>query len=257
MILQEFDDSKEAVINPSFFNKKIEDFPKTAVSFFSHDLMKEFLRVFKPSTIAKIKGEAFDYYVYRVNYSGCDLAVYQSPVGAPACAMNFEDVVALGAKNFLLVGCCGCLDSEMEDCSIIIPTSAIRDEGTSYHYMEESEEVQIDEKCVEILENVMREKRIKYTKCKTWTTDAFYRETKSKLAARVKMGAKTVDMECSAMVAVSKFRGVNFAQIFYGADNLGDEEYDPRSLMKENMLDSKYRIIPLALECGVKLNEKL
>ena len=49
---------------------------------------------------------------------------------------------------------------------------------------------------------------------------------------RKAQGAITVDMECSAMNVVSDFRGVNFGQIFYAADNLGGEEYDPRNLIQ-------------------------
>lgn len=257
MILQEFDKNKDAVINPNMFNKKIEGFPTTAVSFFSHAVMEEFVRQFNPKEIASIDDATLRYPIYEIEFKGCKLAVYQSPVGAPACAMNMEDVIELGAKNFLLVGCCGCLDKEIEDYGIIIPTSAIRDEGTSYHYMPESEENFIDPKCVELLEEVMKEAKIKYKKGKTWSTDAFYRETKEKLNSRIKMGAITVDMECSAMIAISNFRNVNFAQIFYGADNLGGEEYDPRSLMDKTSSENKFKIIPLALECGVKLSKNL
>ena len=257
MILQEFDKNKDAVINPGMFNKKIENFPTTAVSFFSRNVMEEFVKLYSPKEIAMIDGETTRYPIYEIELNGCKLAVYQSPVGAPACGMNMEDVIEMGAKNFLLVGCCGCLDKDIEDYGIIIPTSAIRDEGTSYHYMPEGDENFVNPKCVELIEEVMRERKIKYKKGKTWTTDALYRETKEKLASRIKMGAITVDMECSAMIAIAKFRGVNFAQIFYGADNLGGEDYDPRSLIDKTSMDNKYKIIPLALECGVKLHKNL
>ncbi len=257
MILQEFDKNAEAVINPSMFNKKVASFPTTAVSFFSRNVMEEFVKRYSPKEIAQIDGETTRYPIYEIEVNGCKLAVYQSPVGAPACGMNMEDVIEMGAKNFLLVGCCGCLDKDIEDCGIIIPTSAIRDEGTSYHYMPQSDENFVEPKCVELLEEVMKENKIKYKKGKTWTTDALYRETKDKVASRIKMGAITVDMECSAMIAIAKFRNVNFAQIFYGADNLGGEEYDPRSLTDKSAMEGKFKIIPLALDCGAKLSKNL
>ena len=59
------------------------------------------------------------------------------------------------------------------------------------------------------------------------------------------------------MIAIAKFRNVNFAQIFYGADNLGGEEYDPRSLIDKTSTENKFKIIPLALECGAKLSKNL
>ena len=55
----------------------------------------------------------------------------RSRVGAPACVAGFEEIVAMGAKKFVLFGCCGVLDDSKADDNIIVPVSAIRDEGTS------------------------------------------------------------------------------------------------------------------------------
>ena len=164
----------------------------------------------------------------------------------------------MGVKNLLLVGCCGCLDDKMEEYSIIIPTSAIRDEGTSYHYQPASDETEINPKMVELIENFMKSKAINYSKGKTWTTDAIFRETRDKLNKRKSQGAITVDMECSAMNVVSEFRNVNFGQIFYAADNLGGEEYDPRTLLLDvENFDEKEKIIPIALKCGIEMDKNL
>ena len=207
--------------------------------------------------IAIIKSMTKDYPVYKINVGGTDIAIYQTPVGAAAAVGLFEEMIVMGTQNLLLVGCCGCLDSEIEDYSIIIPTSAIRDEGTSYHYMPASDEVEIDNKCINIIENFIKSKKISYRKGKTWTTDGLYRETKDKVEIRKKQGAITVDMECSAMIAVSKFRNVNFGQFFYAADNLGAEEYDVRSLVDKGLTDNKKKIVPLAIDCAVELDKKL
>ena len=257
MLLEQFDVNKIAVINPEAFVKKIAEFPKTALSIFNKRLIAEIEQNYKVEKIAQINSETKDYPVYKINVDGTDIAIYQTPVGAAAAVGSFEEMIEMGTKNLLLVGCCGCLDSSIEDYSIIIPTSALRDEGTSYHYMPASDEVEIDAKCVNIIENFIKAKNISYNKGKTWTTDALYRETKDKVEARKKQGAITVDMECSAMAAVAKFRGVNFGQFFYAADNLGAEEYDARSLAIKELNDDKKKIIPLALECAVALDKDL
>lgn len=60
------------------------------------------------------------------------------------------------------------------------------------------------------------------------------------------------------MNVVSQFRGVKFGQIFYAADNLGGEEYDPRTLMLDiETFDEKKKIIPIALKCGVEMDKNL
>ena len=164
----------------------------------------------------------------------------------------------MGIKNFLLVGCCGCLDKNIEEYSIIIPTSAIRDEGTSYHYAPKYDETKINSKVVEIIENTLNDLRLNYKKGKTWTTDAIFRETKDKVEKRKKQGAITVEMECSAMNIVSEFRKVNFGQIFYAADNLDGEQYEPRNLINgEKTINDKKKIIPIAIECAINIDKTL
>ena len=88
----------------------------------------------------------------------------------------------------------------------------------------------------------------------TWTNDAFYRETRRKLESRVAMGAKCVEMECSALQAVADFRGFDLFMFFYAGDNLDLPEWDKRSLSGDVKLDEKSRIALLALELGYKIS---
>lgn len=257
MILEEFDEEKTAVLNPEHFIKKLDGMPKTCVGFFSKTAMNLFVEKYNAEIVGESNENTTDRFpVHSVNINGTKIAVAHLPVGAPACVVSMEVLIALGAKNILAVGCCGCLDKEMEVYSIIIPTSAIRDEGTSYHYAPASEETVLDTKMVKTLENVMKRNKLHYHKGKTWTTDAPYRETRKKVNERISKGAITVDMECSAMNVVCKFRGVKFGQIFYAADMLANEEYDPRILTKVENHDNKMKIINLALECALEIDKK-
>ena len=63
---------------------------------------------------------------------------------------------------------------------------------------------------------------------KTWTTDAFYRETPEKIALRRSEACLTVEMEASALFAVAQFRGVVLAQMLYGGDDVSGSEWDSR-----------------------------
>ena len=63
---------------------------------------------------------------------------------APACVGQFEEIIAMGARRFILLGNCGVLDKRIEDCGIIIPTKAIRDESTSYHYAPASDLIDVN-----------------------------------------------------------------------------------------------------------------
>ena len=255
MILEDFDNAQEAILNPNMFHKKIEGIPSTCIAFFSLDIMDTIKENFKLEKVSQIFGETTKSPIFKTSYNGFEFAIIHAPVGAPACAEFFEELIAMGIKNLLLVGSCGCLIPEMKDYSIIIPTSALRDEGTSYHYLPASDEISLDDKIVETIETVIKNNKIKYYKGKTWTCDALFRETQEKTQKRINQGAIVVEMECSAMVAVSKFRKVNFGQILYGADNLSKEKYEARNFVYTNK-NSASKIIPLAIEVAKEIDKK-
>lgn len=253
MLLQEFDKDKKAILNPNAFFSPIKDYPETCLMFFPEDVFKKFVKKYKAKKIKFQDADAG----YKFKYNDRNFVVGHAPMGAAACVMTMERYIEFGAKNFLFVGCCGCLEESLEEFSIILPTSAIRDEGTSYHYLPESDEVMLDAKLIKKLQSVMEKNKIHFAKGKTWTTDGFYRETKAKVDKRKSQGAITVEMECSALAAVAKFRKVNFAQILYGADSLAKEEYDARNLnaLGKNNAEKNYKIIPLALECAIEIDK--
>ena len=134
---------------------------------------------------------------------------------------------------------------------LIIPVSAIRDEGASYHYLPPSREVKCDEDAVRTIEEYFIERNIEYIKAKTWTTDACYRETRGKVELRKAEGCVTVDMEAAAFFAVSKFRNVKLGQILYGGDDLSGVEWDSRRWKSRE--DIRSNLVQIALRICSKL----
>lgn len=253
MILNEFDKTKESTFDPFEVINVINDFPKIGITFFSKKLMDRFVEKFNPIEIAKTSSANGNTPIYKINYKGKDVAVYMSRVGAPACSIDYEEILAMGLKKLIMFGTCGVLDKNIQDLSVIIPTTAVRDEGTSYHYMPASDEVSVNEKYIEEFKEILDIHNYSYTEGKVWTTDAIYRETRNKVLERKKAGCICVDMECSAMSAVSKFRRKDFFQFFYAADNLDDAKWDARSLGDDDKLSEKEKIILLALELTIKM----
>ena len=164
-------------------------------------------------------------------------------------------MIPMGAKRIIVLGNCGVLDKSIEDCGIIIPTKAIRDEGTSYHYAPPSDMIEVNRKYREEFKSVCCEFGYHYTEGITWTTDAMFRETRDKMEARKQMGAICVEMECAAMQAMCNFRGVEFFQFLYAGDNLDHSNWDPRSLSGTARLDDKQKIALLAFELAAAIAE--
>lgn len=191
--------------------------------------------------------------IYKIDYNGREIAVFMSVVGAAACTVAYEEILALGLEKLIMFGTCGILDKKIEDLAIIIPTSAVRDEGTSYHYMKSSDGIVVNEKYRDDFKEILRNNNVTSVEGKVWTTDAPYREAQAKVLKRKEQGCICVDMECSAMNAVAKFRNKELFQFFYAADNLDSDEWDYRSLVNEDRLSEKEKIIHLALELTSKM----
>lgn len=255
MLLNEFDVEKKAVINPCDIVKKVDSMPDVAIACFSELLFKKIIDGSKSSKIACLHNTNGYKDIYEIEYRGKKFAIFMIGVGAPVAVSEIEDIHQMGVNKFIIFGNCGVLDNSIEDCSIIIPNRALRDEGTSFHYVAPSHDILVNKKYVSEFKEILDEFKYSYTEGTTWTTDAFYRETRDKVERRKKEGAITVEMEASALQAVCDFRGIDLFIFFYAGDNLAGDNWDKRSLSGNVKLDEKSRIAYLALELGYKICE--
>ena len=259
MILAEFDPDKNAIINPGEAVKVFEqvrgEMPKVAVTCFEGKTFERLVNLLKGERITATKNAQGEWPVYKVRYKDEELAIYMTDVGAAGAAGQLEEMYALGVEKVIVYGACGVLDENIDDCSILIPEAAVRDEGVSYHYAKPSDEIYVNVKYIPEFIRILDEAKISYRIGKTWTTDAFYRETRAKMEKRKAMGCICVDMECSALAAVSQFREKELFQFFYAADCLDGEAWDRRSLSDEVKFSEKDMFGCLALELAVKICE--
>lgn len=255
MIHKSFDKSEE-LINPIYTLKesdiKIASKHKIDVFIivFSHrliDLLKEKEVIEIINKDLKLGTAAFKDYVYRIKDT--NIGVFLSGIGAPVAVASIEELSALfNCKNYIVFGSCGAL-VEIEEAKIIIPNYAYRDEGTSYHYTDTGSFIEI--KNSKKLAKIFDELEVDYVVGKTWTTDAFYRETKNNKESRVKDGCICVEMECSALQAVCDFRGLQLYQFVYAADSLNDTWL--RRILGEMENDSRLAYFSLAKQVALKL----
>ena len=115
-----------------------------------------------------------------MKYKDIKITLFLAEISGPRISSDTENLNANGAGTFIIFGNCGVLDKNIEDCSIIIHNKAFRDEGTSYHYLPESESLEINKKYRKIFKEVLQENNYDYVESTTWTTDGFYRETREK-----------------------------------------------------------------------------
>ena len=116
----------------------------------------------------------------------------------------------------------------------MVPDDAIRDEGVSHHYAAASRIAHPDATLQAELRAAYRAAGHEPVTGRVWTTDALFRETSAKVAARTAEGAIAVDMELSALATVAAFRGVRHGHAVYMADTLHGDEWDPTELIERD-----------------------
>lgn len=255
MLLTEFDETLTSTFNPDEVVSKIEGFPKIGVACFSTKILNNYIGIHNPEVIAHVDTTNGKINIYKINYKGVDIALFMALLGAPAVVATYEEVLVMGLEKLIVFGSCGVLDKTIDEYSIIIPTSAIRDEGTSYHYLKASDEIKVNDKYIDEFQEILDAHNYSHVKGKTWTIDAPYRETRNKMVKRKEQGCVCVDMECASLFAVAKFRNTELFQFFYAVDNLDGIKWDKRSLGSDEKLDKKSKTIILALELAVKMSK--
>jgi len=143
------------------------------------------------------------------------------------------------------------LDKTIAVGHLLVPVAAIRDEGTSYHYLPPSREVAQNPRALAAIETIMQRHNLDYVLTKTWTTDAIYRETPEKVNRYLTEGCLAVEMEAAAFFAVAEFRGVDFGQILYGGDAVIPGEWDGRTWTSRS--DIRRNLFWLAAEAAFAL----
>ena len=223
----EFDPAPIAVIEPSEVIEPIDIAPHAVLCFFQ-DVITRAVAEHDGRVVDHVVSEIGRNPVYEIVLGGRRLTLVHPGVGAPLAAGVLEELIARGCRAFVACGGAGVLVPDVALGHVIVPTRAIRDEGTSYHYLQPGRSTQPTPQAVDAIEATLTVHRVPFVKATTWTTDGIYRETRDKVDRRVAEGCLTVEMECAAFCAVAGFRGVAFGQLLYAGDDLSGEAWDQR-----------------------------
>jgi uridine phosphorylase len=146
---------------------------------------------------------------------GKETVLAQSRVGGPAVAALVEELAAFGVREFCLWGYCGGISANVSVGDIILATSAFREEGVSFHYLESEDEL-VGSKWAAQWE--LPSKKTRILAGPVWTCDALYRETAEKVARYAEKGVLGVEMEVASFYAVCKQKGLKAAAFLVVSD---------------------------------------
>ncbi len=227
-----FDPQSESLVNPYELvtcitrrrnAKALEVEPCTLICVTSYDL-----RFFVKETDAVLLKTWRKYReIYRGYVGGHGVVIVRTQPGAPSCVALAEELVTFGTRRILFFGYCGSLQREIKGGDIIVPNGAIREEGTSYHYLPPETSVQPDQRILNIITSALRRTGISFYEGKIWTTDAIYRETITKVRHYQGEGILGVEMELSALFAFGMAKGVSVGGILMVTDELSTNKWRP------------------------------
>lgn len=244
--LLEFDEDRFAKFSPNHFSATPKNLPEKCVLAFSRTSVEEIAKKYGARQISAVSCCTCTVPIYAIDYEGETIALTVGFLGSAGAAGQIEELCGGGVKKIVACGAAGTLTPKPLG-ALIVPTVAVRDEGASFHYAPPSYEIEADRIVAEKIGTVLSDMGLPFVFGKTWTTDAFYRETEGKIALRRAQGCVTVEMECSAMIAVTKFLGVKFGQILYCGDDLSGENYDSRNFSEAK--DVRRNLVEFALKC--------
>ena len=228
--------------------------PKVAVGVFSRHLFYDVVEKFSCKEVGYVSCANVEREIFILRYKDIEITFFMAGVSGPWISCDIEQLSTQGVEKFIIFGNCGVLDSSIEDCSIIIPTKGFREEGTSYHYLPESDTVDMNPKYIDEFIEILNEYNFDHTKGYTWTTDAFFRETPDKIKYFKENGAVCVEMEGTVIASVCKRLNLDYFTFYYAGDNLDSVEWDERSLHGLSNFDKKTQVMTLALELALKLS---
>lgn len=236
----DFDPTVPAIIEPSKIIRRTDLSGRVVLCFF-YDVIDQLVAARKVTKVGQLHSEMGDNPIYQLDFQGEPVLLVHPGVGAPIAAGFMEELIARGCDRIVACGGAGVLDPNFAVGHVLIPVEALRDEGTSYAYLPPEKKALMEPEVIDLLKKILSDHHVPYDLVKTWTTDAFYRETPARAALRKRQGCQVVEMETSAFLAVASFRGVRFGQYLYGGDSVqesgwDDRNWDSHASVRENLL---------------------
>jgi uridine phosphorylase len=205
--LKRFFDPSRVLLAPSnvvlsFTGKNVQELslPARAIVVFSDGDLKRVMN--RKETIVN---EAW--YPFRTIHHIKESAtiITRSYFGGPNIAALIEELTAFGVKEYVLWGYCGAINNDVSIGDVIVAKKALREDGVSYHYLEEDEDF-VESNWFE--KWVFARDDYGFREGAIWSTDALYRETDAKISRYREMDILGVEMEAASFYAVCRYKGI-------------------------------------------------
>ncbi len=166
--------------------------------------------------------------MYRVEAEGISCGIIARTIGGPYAVLIAEQLRVAGSQLILGLTSAGRISPSLRLPSFVVVTSALRDEGTSLHYLPASERISCPTPIGDLLMDELGELGLTVVQGSVWTTDAPYRETALQIQGHAAAGVLAVEMQSASLFAFATACQVNIgivAHVTNGVDHQ-DEQFD-------------------------------
>jgi len=164
--------------------------------------------------------------LYNFEHDGIQFGLIGCAVGASFAVLVAEELFASGCQLLISVTSAGLILSKAIPPFFVLIERALRDEGTSYHYLPPSDYAQIDRHLLTALDGAFAALRAPVHRGSTWTTDAPFRETSLAVEHASSEGIVAVEMEAAALYAFAQARRKPVVCFAHVTNRMGNVEGD-------------------------------
>ena len=145
--------------------------------------------------------------------------------GAPIVVELAEELAVMGAKKMILMTWAGALQPNLKAGDIVVCNRALRDDGTSQHYLPPGRYIDGDAPLAGQLVEAIKARGGQCSQGTTWTTAAPYRETREEVRQYQSEGVQVVEMETAGLFTIGKVREIPAAAVMVVMDSLATLEW--------------------------------
>lgn len=164
--------------------------------------------------------------LHTFELAGDDVGIVGYAVGAPFAVLVAEELFACGCRFLLNLTSAGQIDAVAAPPYFVVIDRALRDEGTSYHYVAPSEFAEADPRLVAIAMEAVAREGLRVFAGASWTTDAPFRETTEAIESARARGVLAVEMEAAALYAFAQARDASVLCLAHVTNAMGRNQQD-------------------------------
>jgi uridine phosphorylase len=180
-----------------------------------HDNIDWVEKIVKHLSDGQLISHKREYYVYTGWLHDERVTVVSTGMGAPSTALALDELAMIGAEKFFKIGTCGALQDDLNHGDVIIPTGAVRHEGTTKTYVVTDFPAVPSYPLVKKIEKSLSDAHITVKFGIIWSTDGYHSVMAQPDLFEYwsRKGVLGVEMECSSLFVTGYLRGVDAAAV--------------------------------------------